>query len=92
MMRKIIDVHFPDISDALAQNAIQAFYRLRNIENIEKRPATRELINWIRALQSDPEFNPKQLAKNELPFLGVLFKKSRDYELAGEAIKRKALF
>lgn len=92
MMRKIIDVHFPDISDALAQNAIQAFYRLRNIENIEKRPATRELINWIRALQSDPEFNPKRLAKSELPFLGVLFKKSRDYELAGEAIKRKALF
>lgn len=92
MMRKIIDVHFPDISDALAQKAIQAFYRLRNIENIEKRPATRELINWIRALQSDPEFNPKRLAKNELPFLGVLFKKSRDYELAGEAIKRKTLF
>lgn len=92
MMRKIIDVHFSDISDALAQNAIQAFYRLRNIENIEKRPATRELINWIRALQSDPEFNPKRLAKSELPFLGVLFKKSRDYELAGEAIKRKALF
>jgi MoxR-like ATPase len=92
MMRKIIDVHFSDISDALAQNAIQAFYRLRNIENIEKRPATRELINWIRALQSDPEFNPKRLAKNELPFLGVLFKKSRDYELAGEAIKRKTLF
>ena len=92
MMRKIIEVHFPDISDSLAQNAISAFYRLRSIENIEKRPATRELINWIRALQKDPEFNPKRLAKNDLPFLGVLFKKSGDYELAGDAIKRKALF
>jgi hypothetical protein len=42
-------------------------------------------------LQNDPEFNPKRLAKNDLPFLGVLFKKSRDYELAGNAIKRKSL-
>jgi MoxR-like ATPase len=92
MMRKIIEVHFPDISDSLAQNAISAFYRLRSIENVEKRPATRELINWIRALQKDPEFNPKRLAKNDLPFLGVLFKKSGDYELAGDAIKRKALY
>lgn len=92
MMRKIIRVHFPDISDLLAQNAIKAFYRLRSIENIEKRPATRELINWIRALQNDPEFNPKRLVNNELPFLGVLFKKSGDYELAGEVIRRKTLY
>jgi MoxR-like ATPase len=84
MMRKIIDVHFPDIPDGLADSAIAAFYRLRQVEGVEKRPATRELINWIRALQTDPDFNPKVLAKKELPFLGVLFKKSRDYQLAEE--------
>ncbi len=82
MMRKIIDVHFPEITDGLADNAISAFYRLRKVDGVEKRPATRELINWIRALQTDPDFNPKVLAKKEMPFLGVLFKKSRDYELA----------
>lgn len=84
MMRKIIAVHFADISESLAQSAIAAFYRMRQVEGVEKRPATRELINWIRALQTDPDFNPKALAKKELPFLGVLFKKSRDYQLAAE--------
>ena len=92
MMRKIIGVHFPDINEALAEKAIAAFYRLRQLDGVEKRPATRELINWIRALQTDPDFNPKQLAKNDLPFLGVLFKKSRDYQLAGEQVQGRSRY
>jgi len=92
MMRKIIDVHFPDITDGLADNAISAFYRLRKVDGVEKRPATRELINWIRALQTDPDFNPKVLAKKEMPFLGVLFKKSRDYELAVEQVRGRSRY
>jgi hypothetical protein len=82
MMRKIIGVHFPDIHDDLVENAIAAFYRLREVERCRKTPATRELINWIRALNADPDFNPKRLAKGDLPFLGVLFKKSGDYQRA----------
>ena len=89
MMRKIIDVHFPDVAAELAENAIAAFYRLRQVEGIEKRPATRELINWIRALQSDPDFKPKQLAKGDLPYLGVLFKKSQDFQQASEYVQRR---
>jgi MoxR-like ATPase len=92
MMRKIIGVHFADLSESLAENAIAAFYRLRQIEGVEKRPATRELINWLRALQSDPDFNPRQLAKNDLPFLGVLFKKSRDYQLAAEQLQARSRY
>ena len=92
MMRKIIDVHFPGLSAALAENAIDAFYGLRQLEGIEKRPATRELINWIRALQSDPDFNPKRLAKGDLPFLGVLFKKSQDFEQANRQVQRRARY
>ncbi len=86
MMRKIIEVHFPGISNALAENAINAFYRMRQVEGVEKRPATRELINWIRALQTDPDFNPKPLAKKDIPYLGVLFKKSRDYQTASRQV------
>ena len=89
MMRKIIDVHFPDVAAELAENAIAAFYRLRQVEGVEKRPATRELINWIRALQSDPDFKPKQLAKGDLPYLGVLFKKSQDFQQASEYVQRR---
>jgi MoxR-like ATPase len=86
MMRKIIKVHFPDIDATLMENAISAFYRLRDIDAVEKKPATRELINWIRALRADPDFKPKGLAKGEVPFLGVLFKKSQDYNRAVEGV------
>ena len=82
MMRRIIGVHFPEIDLELMENAVTAFYRMRKLDAVEKRPATRELINWIRALRADPDFKPKQLAKGELPYLGVLFKKSQDYHRA----------
>jgi len=82
MMRRIVAVHFPDLSDDLAQACINAFYRLRRVEGIEKKPATRELINWIRALKADPDFRQEALADRAAPFLGVLFKKSGDLEKA----------
>ncbi len=92
MMRKIIDVHFPDIDSMLTDNAIETFYRLRELDRVEKKPATRELINWIRALGADPDFKPKKLAKGEVPFLGVLFKKSEDYGVAMQSVNRRRMF
>lgn len=85
MMRRIVAVHFPDLDRRLLEQAVAAFYRLRRIEGIEKRPATRELLNWIRALQADPDFRPRDLERGEPPFLGVLFKKSQDFLRAREA-------
>ena len=89
MMRKIVRVHFPNIGSDLIENSISNFYRLREIENIEKKPATRELINWIRALNTDRDFQPKELIAEEIPFLGVLFKKSQDYERAMNEANRR---
>jgi len=91
MMRKIINAHFPDIDSDIAGSAIETFYGLREIDSIEKKPATRELINWIRALNADPDFKPKQLEKGDVPFLGVLFKKSQDYERASNIHHRRGL-
>ena len=82
MMRKIVMVHFPDIDSNLMETAMSTFFELRKIEAIEKKPATRELINWIRALKTDPDFNPKMMGKGDIPFLGILFKKSQDYKKA----------
>src|SRR4030043_28956 len=76
MMNKIVKVHFPDIGKELLENAISTFYRLREYKGIEKKPATRELINWIRALRADPDFRVKDLIKGDIPYLGVFFKKS----------------
>jgi MoxR-like ATPase len=88
MMRSIVGVHFPELSRDLLENTIKVFYRLREIRGIEKKPATRELINWIRALRADPDFKVKDLVKGEVPFLGVLFKKSPDYTVAQGAVSR----
>jgi MoxR-like ATPase len=88
MMNKIVKVHFPDIGKELLENAISTFYRLRDYKGIEKKPATRELINWIRALRADPDFRIKDLIKGDIPYLGVLFKKSPDYALAQNMTSR----
>ena len=88
MMRRIVSVHFSDIDKELLESAIRTFYRLREIKGVKKKPATRELINWIRALRSDPDFRVKDLVKGEVPYLGVLFKKSPDYVVAQNAVAR----
>jgi MoxR-like ATPase len=88
MMRRIVQVHFPGIDKDLLDSSIRTFYRLREIKGVEKKPATRELINWIRALRTDPDFKIKDLVKGEVPYLGVLFKKSPDYVVAQNATSR----
>ena len=92
MMRTIVDAHFPDISGVLAKNAIGLFYEMRSIEAIEKKPATRELINWIRALLADPDFRGGALLSKEIPYLGVLFKKSGDYQKSLDFVHKQGRF
>ena len=92
MMRNIINVHFPDIPRRLAENAIGIFYELRELEGIEKKPATRELINWIRALAADPDFREGETIQKEIPYLGVLFKKSGDYQKSANSLLKKRFF
>jgi MoxR-like ATPase len=88
IMRRIVQVHFPEIEKELLDSAVRTFYRLREIKGVEKKPATRELINWIRALRADPDIQTKDLVKGEVPYLGVLFKKSPDYGVAQNAVSR----
>ncbi len=92
MMRKIINAHFTDISERLAENAINAFYALREVEGVEKKPATRELINWLRALQADPDFQSGAKLTEEIPYLGVLFKKSGDYQRGANTLLNRRFF
>jgi len=88
MMRRIVHVHFPEINKELLDSTVRTFYRLREIRGVEKKPATRELINWIRALRADTDFRVKDLVKGEVPYLGVLFKKSPDYVVAQNTVSR----
>lgn len=88
-MRRIVDAHFPDLDRKVAETAVRTFYRLRDLEGVEKAPATRELLHWIRALVTEPGFNPRHLGDDRtIPLLGVLFKKSDDLGVAKRRLGR----
>ncbi len=78
LMRRIVDVHHPDIEDELVARAIERFYWLRDRPEVRKQPSTSELIDWIGAL-ARAGVDPERL-EDELPFLGTLLKKEQDLE------------
>ncbi|MBX6377825.1 MAG: MoxR family ATPase [Clostridia bacterium] len=84
LMERIVRVHFPDLPETLVQAALDAFYRLRALPDLEKKPSTSELLDWIQALAIGG-VDPARLVR-EFPFLGVLLKKNQDYETATRAI------
>lgn len=75
-MEKIIRVHFDKLDEELLSQSMQAFYALRALDNIEKKPSTSELVDWIRALQLGG-IETSRIVK-EIPFAGVLLKKDKD--------------
>jgi MoxR-like ATPase len=88
MMRDIVRIHFPALDRDLLDVCVKTFYKLREFQGIEKKPATRELLNWVRALRQDPDFRSKDLLVGQIPFLGILFKKSTDYQHAIQQSRR----
>ncbi len=75
-MEKIVRVHFDTLDETLLRQAMEAFYFLRSIDSIEKKPSTSELVDWIRALELSG-IDPERIRK-EIPFAGVLLKKDKD--------------
>jgi hypothetical protein len=78
-MKRIVRVHHPKVDDALIDQAVVAFYELRAVPRLRKRPSTSELVDWIAVLMQ--EGTGKERLVRELPFLGVLLKKEQDVEL-----------
>ena len=85
-MEEIIRVHFGDIDWKLCQNALKAFYEIREMDDLQKKPSTSELLDWIQALMISG-VDVENLS-NEMPFLGVLLKKNQDIDVMHE-IKEK---
>ena len=75
-MEKIVRVHFGSLDETLLRQAMEAFYFLRGIDGIEKKPSTSELVDWIRALELGG-VDPARI-RAEIPFAGVLLKKDKD--------------
>ena len=84
MMRRIVLVHHPHLDERLLDLAVAAFYWLRDVSGLQKKPSTSELIDWVQALALGG-VDPDEIAQR-LPFLGVLLKKDHDVALARRAL------
>jgi MoxR-like ATPase len=75
-MRRIVEVHHPDLATSLVDQALGIFYELRDMKRLRKRPSTSELIDWIAVLRAAGVDDVRISGK--LPFLGTLLKKEQD--------------
>ncbi len=52
-LESIVDVHFPQIEQKLVREALEIFFRLRDVPGLKKKPSTSELIDWLKLLLAD---------------------------------------
>jgi MoxR-like ATPase len=76
MMRKIVEVHHPNVDTTLLDQVLIKFYWLRGQPDLRKKPSTSELIDWIAALLRSGVSEEK--LENHIPFLGSLLKNEQD--------------
>ncbi len=86
LMARIVRVHHPDLETKLLERALSAFYALRDLASLRKRPSTSELIDWIAALRR-AGLSTSDL-DGALPFLGTLLKREQDLLAYAEAQAR----
>ncbi|HEY5654750.1 MAG TPA: MoxR family ATPase [Woeseiaceae bacterium] len=84
-MEKIVGVHFPGLKKMLLKEALEAFYRLRDVPGLKKKPSTSELLDWIKLLLAEdipPEALRAEDSRKAIPPLyGALLKNEQDVHL-----------
>ena len=84
-MASIVDVHFPNLKKDLLAEALNAFYRVRDMRGLKKKPSTSELLDWIKLLLAEdipPEALRGEGARSAIPPLyGALLKNEQDVHL-----------
>ena len=83
-LKKIVQVHFPEIKKSLLEAALHRFFEVREIPGLKKKPSTSEALDWIKLLLLE-DINPIDLksdGKDLLPKLhGALIKNEQDIHL-----------
>lgn len=81
-LKRIVDVHFENLEDRLMQAAMDAFYKIRNIQAVKKKPSTSEIIDWIKLLTigkiTAEELDNWKPGSGQLPYAGALLKNEQD--------------
>ncbi len=84
-MEQIVEVHFPGLKKSLLAEALSAFYRIRDVPGLKKKPSTSELLDWIKLLLAEDipaEALRSDDARSSIPPLyGALLKNEQDVHL-----------
>jgi MoxR-like ATPase len=84
-MENIVKVHFPDLKKRLLNDALEAFFEIREVPGLKKRPSTSELLDWIKLLVAE-DIPPEALRSDDQrkiipPLHGALLKNEQDVHL-----------
>ncbi len=84
-LESIVDVHFPDIEQKLVREALEIFFRLRDVPGLKKKPSTSELIDWLKLLLADripsDVLAEKDPSSAMPPLYGALLKNEQDVHM-----------
>jgi MoxR-like ATPase len=84
-MERIVQSHFPDIRRDLAREALNVFFQVRGVGELKKKPATSELLDWLKLLMI--EDLPAEVLRSQdqkvaiPPLYGALLKNEQDVHL-----------
>jgi MoxR-like ATPase len=84
-MERIVQAHYPDIKHELAREALNVFFQVRDVPGLKKKPATSELLDWLKLLMVE-DLSPEVLRSREThvvipPLHGALLKNEQDVHL-----------
>lgn len=84
-MGQIVDVHYPKLKKTLLKEALEAFYKVRDVPGLKKKPSTSELLDWIKLLVAE-DIPPEALRAGDSrkaipPLYGALLKNEQDVHL-----------
>ncbi|MDI3305530.1 MAG: MoxR family ATPase [Acetobacteraceae bacterium] len=84
-MERIVHAHFPNIRQDLAREALNVFFQIRGVQELKKKPATSELLDWLKLLMI--EDLPAEVLRSQdpkvaiPPLYGALLKNEQDVHL-----------
>jgi len=84
-MEQIVETHYPDIRQDLAREALNVFFKIRDVPGLKKKPATSELLDWLKLMMV--EELPVETLRSKDPHVvipplhGALLKNEQDVHL-----------
>jgi len=84
-MERIVDAHYPGLRSDLAREALTVFFQVREVPGLKKKPATSELLDWLKLLMIE-DMPADALRSSDArvvipPLHGALLKNEQDVHL-----------